>query len=92
MRCCGQEAKWVEQSVNLKYWYCTECKQEVTLPTSGVALQHLPSGLIPINFCSTDEINLLIKQIEETQKLMGAPRIFVQGVPLPGINYVKGHK
>ncbi len=29
-KCCGQDAKWVEQSVNLKYFYCAKCKNEVT--------------------------------------------------------------
>ena len=28
--CCGQAAKWVEQSINLQYWYCEKCKNEVT--------------------------------------------------------------
>lgn len=37
--CCGQEAKWVEASVNLAYWYCTKCKKEVIPkkePTTGM--------------------------------------------------------
>lgn len=29
--CCGQPAKWVEQSINLAYFYCTKCKNEVTI-------------------------------------------------------------
>lgn len=28
-KCCNQDAKWVEQTVNLKYWYCSRCCNEV---------------------------------------------------------------
>jgi hypothetical protein len=28
-KCCGQDAKWVEQTVNLAYFFCTKCKKEV---------------------------------------------------------------
>lgn len=27
--CCGQPSKWVEVSINLKYFYCEKCKNEV---------------------------------------------------------------
>lgn len=27
--CCGQHAKWIIQTRNLKYYYCTICKKEV---------------------------------------------------------------
>lgn len=34
--CCGQPSKWVEISVNLKYHFCTKCKNEVTEGSSGI--------------------------------------------------------
>lgn len=27
--CCGQDAKWIMQSISLQYWFCKECKNEV---------------------------------------------------------------
>lgn len=29
-KCCGLDDKWVVQSVSLQYWFCGECRQEVT--------------------------------------------------------------
>ncbi len=34
-KCCGLDAKWIEQSVNLKYFFCTKCKNEVTEQSSN---------------------------------------------------------
>lgn len=34
-KCCDQDAKWVVVSINLAYFYCEKCKNEVT-ETSGV--------------------------------------------------------
>lgn len=28
-QCCGKDAEWVVQSVNIAYFYCKECKKEV---------------------------------------------------------------
>ncbi len=28
-RCCGTDASWIVQGINLAYWYCRECKNEV---------------------------------------------------------------
>jgi hypothetical protein len=28
--CCGLEASWINNGTNLQYWYCRECKQEVS--------------------------------------------------------------
>lgn len=39
--CCGQQAKWVEQTANLAYFYCTKCKNEVPVNE----LSHKIAGL-----------------------------------------------
>lgn len=36
-RCCGAEARWVNNGPNLQYWFCGECKNEVSLnPSLGL--------------------------------------------------------
>jgi len=58
--CCGKRAKYVIQSVNLAYWYCEVCKNEVPEPeTDGYHMQltfsdeiMLPSG----NWTVSDEL------------------------------------
>jgi hypothetical protein len=38
--CCGKEAEWIVQSVRLAYWFCRECKNEVSYkPVSASALE-----------------------------------------------------
>lgn len=32
VRCCGEEAKWVNNGVGFRYYYCTKCKCEVDHP------------------------------------------------------------
>lgn len=42
-RCCGQDSEFIVQSINLKYWYCRECRNEVDpngakgVPVSAIA-------------------------------------------------------
>jgi hypothetical protein len=32
VRCCGNEAKWVNNGIGFRYWYCSTCKDEVDHP------------------------------------------------------------
>jgi hypothetical protein len=32
VRCCGEEAKWVNNGIGFRYWYCSTCKDEVDHP------------------------------------------------------------
>lgn len=28
--CCGRDAEWIVQSISLSYWFCRECRNEVS--------------------------------------------------------------
>lgn len=36
--CCGAPARWIDNGMYLKYWYCDECKQEPKDPPKSLAV------------------------------------------------------
>lgn len=55
-RCCGQDSEFIVQSINLKYWYCRECKNEVDpngvkgVPVTAIAArEEMGFGGVPVS-------------------------------------------
>ena len=51
VRCCGQDSIWVDNVPGKEYYYCKECKKEVTPPAAAEAVgEQLPFWKLPESY------------------------------------------